>query len=286
MTRIGAQGFTLRQEFAELGPYETLRRVADIGFKTIEISQVPMTDENVAEMQRAGDDFGIEYAALSAPLDANPSRPEASLSEGMDKIVADCRALESRYVRIGMLPHQSLRSRQTLVEFARRADRAAVQLADEGITLCYHNHHVEFARFDGDYLLDIIRESAPSMKFEIDVHWVHRGGVDPVKTLRDYAGIADLVHLKDYRIGLPSPASFDALERGDMDTWRAAYADVVQFAEVGEGSLDFPAIIEQAKESGARHLLIEQDRTYDRTAFEALQVSHDNLVKLGYADLM
>lgn len=204
----------------------------------------------------------------------------------MDKIVADCRALKSPYVRIGMLPHQYLRSRETLREFASRADQAASQLADEGITLCYHNHHVEFARFDGDYLLDIIREHAPSMKFEIDVHWVHRGGVDPVTTLRKYTGVADLVHLKDYRIGLPSKEAFEALDRGDMNTWQAAYADIVQFAEVGEGSLDFPAIIEQAKQSGAKHLLIEQDRTYDRTAFEALQISHDNLVAMGYADLI
>ena len=46
------------------------------------------------------------------------------------------------------------------------------------------------------------------MKFELDVHWIHRGGKDPVSVLKDYAGLVDLVHLKDYRIGqLPPNAS-------------------------------------------------------------------------------
>ena len=53
------------------------------------------------------------------------------------------------------------------------------------------------------------------MRLEIDVHWVQRGGLDPVRTLQKYAGLVDLVHLKDYRIGeLPSTA-FEALQSGD-----------------------------------------------------------------------
>lgn len=64
--KIGVQGFTVKKEFKELGPYETLKRVADLGYGAVEISQVEMTAENVAEIKRASEEFDIEIASLSA----------------------------------------------------------------------------------------------------------------------------------------------------------------------------------------------------------------------------
>jgi sugar phosphate isomerase/epimerase len=65
----------------------------------------------------------------------------------------------------------------------------------------------------------------------------------------------------------------------------SAFVGVVQFAEVGEGNLDWPAIIEQSLASGAEYLLVEQDDTYGRDPFESLRISRDNLVALGYGSL-
>jgi hypothetical protein len=59
----------------------------------------------------------------------------------------------------------------------------------------------------------------------------------------------------------------------------------VQFAKIGEGNLDFPAI-EQSLSSGAKYLLIEQDDQYGRTPFDCLATSRDNLIQLGYDDLL
>ena len=162
----------------------------------------------------------------------------------------------------------------------------AARLAEQGIALCYHNHHIEFAKYDGKYILDIIRESAPLMKFELDVHWIHRGGKDPVSVLKDYAGLVDLVHLKDYRIGQLAPNAFEFLQAGDFQAFMAAFEGVVQFAEVGEGNLDFKAIIDQSLTSGAKYLLIEQDNPYGRDPFDCLATSRDNLIALGYGNLL
>ena len=158
----------------------------------------------------------------------------------------------------------------------------AARLAEAGIGLYYHNHHVEFARYDGKYILDLIRERAPLMRFELDVHWIHRGGKDPVSILKDYAGLVDLVHLKDYRIGQMPDDAFQSLLEGDYEAFMGAFQGVVQFAEIGEGNLDFPAIIEQSLASGAKYLLIEQDKQYGRNPFDCLATSRDNLIRLGY----
>ncbi|GAB3813511.1 sugar phosphate isomerase/epimerase [Tessaracoccus terricola] len=282
MSRIGLQVMTVREEFAKLGTYETLKKIAGVGFRDLEISQVPMTPENVAEMKRAKEDFGLEISSISAPLDA----PEGadSLSGTMDKIIADSRALGAEFVRIGMMDLQSLRAKDSVVAYARRANEAAKQLASEGITLCYHNHHVEFARQDGQLVLDLIRENAPDLRFELDLHWVHRGGMQPVEFLKAYEGVVDLVHLKDYRIGALGDDAYEAMGKGDIAAFMLHFGNVVEFAEVGEGNLDFPSMITVAEAVGAKHLYVEQDSTYGRAPFESLQLSYDNLVAMGYQD--
>jgi sugar phosphate isomerase/epimerase len=123
------------------------------------------------------------------------------------------------------------------------------------------------------------------MRLEIDVHWVQRGGKDPVRILQKYAGLVDLVHLKDYRIGDMPPAAFDARRSGDFVAFMQAFAGVVQFGEVGEGNLEWTEIITEATSSGAQYLLIEQDEQYGRDPFACLQTSRDNLVALGYENL-
>ncbi len=77
------------------------------------------------------------------------------------------------------------------------------------------------------------------MRLEIDVHWVQRGGKDPVRTLAKCAGLVDLVHVEDYRIGELDLCVFEALRNGDHARFTEAFAGVVQFGEVGEGSLEW-----------------------------------------------
>lgn len=286
MARIGVQAMMLRNEFATDGAFTTLKRLSDLGFNAVEISQIPMTEANVGEIDRARTELGMEIAALSAVLDAPVGSPNESLTDKFDKIVADCKRLSCSMVRIGMMPFSAMASKDALFDFCRRSNEMADRLGEAGIALYYHNHHNEFAKYDGQYVLDIIREKAPSLKFELDVHWIQRGGKDPVKVLQDYAGLVDLVHLKDYRIGQMPAQAFQALEEGDYSAFMAAFTGIVQFAEVGEGNLDFKAIIDQALSSGTKYLLIEQDDQYGRSPFDCLATSRENLVRLGYSDLL
>jgi sugar phosphate isomerase/epimerase len=285
MPTIGVQASTIKNAFTELGTEETLRRVADLGYRAIEMSQVAMTPENVEAMRRAQAERGLRMAALSASMAPFPGTAGESLTTTFDKIVADCHTLGTTMLRIGMLPITAMGSKDTVLEFAEQASTMAKRLAEEGIDLYYHNHHVEFARLDGRSMLDVIAETAPDLGLELDVHWIHRGGVDPVKQLRQYAGRARLVHLKDYRIGLMPQSAIDAIAAGDMSGFGAAFSGVVQFAEVGQGTLDWPAIVEQAVAGGAEFLFVEQDDTYGRDPFESLAMSRDHLISLGYADL-
>lgn len=285
MARIGVQAMMLRESVAEIGAFETLRRVREIGYGAIEVSQIPMTEDNVGQLEKARDELGIEIAALSAGLTSQPGGANDALEGDLEKIVADCRRLGSDMVRIGMLPFDCMTELDKVLDFCDRAEAAAGLLQENGIRLYYHNHHIEFLKFDGRFMLDVIADRAPNVGLELDVHWLQRGGVNPVAVIQQYAGRVRMVHLKDYRIGEIRPAAFEALAAGDRAAFMREFSEVVQFAEVGEGNLDFPSIVPVAVASGAEFLLVEQDLLYGRTVWEALQTSHDNLVAMGFSDL-
>ena len=297
MAKLGVILMVIKDKVQELGVYEAMRQYAEIGFKSAEISQIPMTPENVAEFKRAMDDFGFTVDSMTASLEpmklpgGAPMRPGGMLPPGKDgklppirkmenlqddydKIVADCKTLGCHYLRIGMLPMQYAASKELLIEFAKKADAMAEKLEADGISLYYHNHHLEFAKYDGKTALEIIRDNSTKLGFEIDVHWCWRGGHDPVKVIKEFGSRAKLIHLKDYRIGQIDPSK-----------GFAAMADIVQFAEIGEGSLDFPAIINTAKETGAEFFFIEQDNTYGRDPYDSLRISAENIKKMGFTDL-
>ena len=189
-------------------------------------------------------------------------------------------------LRIGMLPMTCMGSYDKAMDFAKQADEMAARLKEEGIDLYYHNHHVEFARYNGQYLLDIIKDNTTNLGFELDIHWIHRGGENPVEFIKKYAGRIRLLHLKDYRIGemkMPE-GGLDMTNKEFIMKFMAGFYNVVQFAEVGEGSMPVKECIEAGLAGGSEYFLVEQDDTYGRDPFESLKISHDNLVKLGYGD--
>src|SRR5699024_5933538 len=181
---------------------ETMKRIHELGYRSVEVSQIPMNADNVKELKRGSDDFDIDITAISAPLEPMmPGQEQENLTENYEKIVKDCKALDCNFIKIGMLPFTIMGDKDKILDFIRRAEETAHKLADEGIELYYHTHHIEFQRFDGKFLLDIMKENTTKLGFELDVHWIHRAGVDPVDFIKQYKDRVALIHLKDYRIG-------------------------------------------------------------------------------------
>ena len=286
---IGVQMSTIAPaKIPNFDAYEAMARITDIGYHCVEISQCPMNEANISGFRRSVDELGMKVSSLTANVaPMAPGMPGEFLNDpdGFRKIVDDCRRLDCGLLRIGMLPMNCMGSYEKALDFARQANDAALKLKEEGIDLYYHNHHVEFVRYNGRYLIDIIRDNAPDMGFELDTHWIHRGGEDPASFIRKYAGKIRLLHLKDYRIGtVQFPQDVKPGTKEFFAAFHGAFQNIVEFAEVGEGTLDMPACIEAGLAGGSEFFLVEQDDTYGRDRFESLKISHDNLVKMGYGD--
>lgn len=276
----------LKEKFEEIGTFETLKQVSELGYNAVEISQVPMTPENVAEIKKAKDELGMEIASLSCVVSNEGSGGNDDLETKFDKIVEDCKTLEVDLLRIGMLPFNNMRNLETVLEFTREANEYAKRLKEHGINLYYHNHHVEFRKYNGKFMLDIIAEECPDLGFELDLHWVQRGGANPIDLIEQYADRTELIHLKDYRVGEIPAEAFEALEERDIAKFYPQFVNIIEFAELGQGSMDYKAIMEAAIEAGGvRYALVEQDMLYGRNPLDCLADSRDHLIELGYEDL-
>ncbi|MDN6329233.1 MAG: TIM barrel protein [Brachybacterium sp.] len=282
MPVIGLQLMMLKDQINEKGMYEVLRQVRELDIDAVEVSQVEMTDELIDDLVRGRADFDVETAAMSASI--APGGNGFALETEFDRAVEACTKTGARFLRIGMMPFRAMTSKQATEEWAASVEPYAARLAEQGITLCYHNHHVDLIQFDGERIFDIVRRVAPSLLFEVDLHWVQRGGMAPLDMLEAYSGACKLIHVKDFRIApLPEETyqKFEAKEI-DMKEFYGAFLSLAQFAEVGQGNMNWPALLPAAEKAGAEYFLIEQDDTYGRDPIDCIRESREYLKSIGY----
>ncbi len=278
--KIGIQISTLLGKLKEIGIYETFRKLNELGYTYVEMSQVDMTDENLNEIERACKDFGIEITAWGCFLTPKAYNTTIyNLQDDVDKLIALCKKSNSKYVRLGGIDMDG--TRESCVEFAQKCNAVIPRLEENGIELYAHNHHREFSKDGGEYLLDIIADNAPKLGLEIDVHWLQRGGVNPIEYIKKYPNRIRLLHLKDYKIATTAEIKADPMYDADKPIGQN---DCIRHAVVGEGSLPFPEIIKTALSINTEVFFIEQDSTYGEDAFDCIKRSKEYLESIGYGE--
>lgn len=108
--KIGVQMMMLKEEIRRGGMRPAMEKLADLGYHAVEVSQIPMTPENIRELQYADQNLGIQTVSMSCGLeDLSPDYkyPGDTLANDFNKIVEDCQAVNCGILRIGMLPLHS-----------------------------------------------------------------------------------------------------------------------------------------------------------------------------------
>ncbi len=251
---VGAQLYTVRdftKNISEIA--DTLRKVRDIGYKTVQVSGFGPADPR--EVAKAIGDSGLTVAATHTGW--------TRFLKELDAVIEEHKLWGCVHPAIGGLPGEYF-CEEGVKRFLDELAPVSERLAAEGMDFSYHNHHHELARYgDKTWLARLYETADPAvLKAEIDTYWIVAGGGDPVAWIRRCAGRQPLLHLKDMRI-MP-----------DRE---------IRMAEIGEGNLNWPAILQAAEESGVEHMLVEQDRCYERDPFESLAISFRNLQAMGCA---
>lgn len=252
-TQIAAQLYTLRDYTQTLEDFAgAIERVRGIGYEAVQISGIGK-DIDWADARKVCDDNGVEVAATHVGFEA--------LRDETDRMIEQHDILGCRYPAIGGLPNEYRTSAEGYARFAKEATEVGKKLAAAGMAFGYHNHSFELQKYGDRTGLQIIYEDSDPkyVTGEIDTYWVQHGGGDPAAWIRMLKGRMFLVHFKDFRI-----------QDGEQ-----------RFAEIGEGNLNWPNILEACKTTGVEWYIVEQDNCYDRNPFDSLKISFDNMRAWG-----
>lgn len=248
--RVSAQLYTLRDHLKTPDQMSaSFERLAGIGYRLVQVAGVGPVEP--ARLRRMLNDAGLEPHGSHVAWN--------SLQQNLEAAVAEQEALGCRYTAVSSIP-ESYRSREGYLAFARELTEAARQTCARDIRLAYHNHSFEFTRYgDCTGMELLVAETDPELvAFEIDTYWIQHGGGDPARWICRVAGRAPVIHVKDLA----------------MD------GTTQLFAEVGEGNLHWPSILEACRDAGVEYLVVEQDRCQG-DPFVSLEKSLNNLLSWG-----
>jgi sugar phosphate isomerase/epimerase len=251
-SQIGCQMYTLRDFTKTPGDLaKTLARVKKIGYDAVQMSGHGAIEPKELAKMLTGE--GLVCAATHVSLDRIKAEPE--------KVIEEHALWNCRYTAIGgFFMKGQLYQTKDWHDFVQTYNAVAKKFANSPVQIGYHNHSHELAKFDGATALSILLKGLDqSIWFEIDTYWIAHGGGDPVQWIDKVKGRIPCVHFKDMAIK----------------------PDRTQFmAEVGEGNLNWPAIIKSCRAAGVQWYLVEQDTCY-RDPFDSVQLSLQNMKAMG-----
>lgn len=244
---IAAQMYTFREQAKdEQGLADTFSKLKKMGYDTVQVSGIgPIEPRKVKELAIQND---LTICATHIPYDR--------LKDDLDAVIEQHKLWDCKYVGLGMAPEKFRESADSYRAFAREASEIGRKLKQQGLQFIYHNHQLEFEKYDGRTAMDILlEESDPeAFGFELDMYWVQAGGGDPAQWAHKVKGRMQVVHLKDMEI---------------VDGQAV-------FAEVGHGNMNIPAIIEACRATHVEWYVVEQD-VCRRDPFESAKMSLDYL---------
>jgi len=213
-----------------------LKIVHDAGVGAVET--VGTQNVSAAELKQLLDRYSIKAISSHVQL--------ADLRSDLGAVVAFNRSIGNTTL---VVPYLDKKDRPTdaagWTALGQELGRIAAQANAQGMRLAYHNHDFELFDFNGKTGLELLFAAAgPDLKTELDLAWVARAGHDPVVMLGKFRGHVFAVHAKD---NAPTGQAED--EGG--------------FAAVGQGVLDWNAILPAAAAAGVQWYIVEHDQPRD-----------------------
>ena len=185
----GVQLYSVRDAVKELGMRETLRRVAEIGYKSVELAG--MGDLTARELLDALNENGLSVDGAHIGIkDLSPERLEATM--------ADMKTIGNRRI---IIPAAKVNNRENMDILLEKLAYAAPILQKEGFSIGFHNHAVEFEPNEDGIVPLRELEARTELFWELDTYWAFHAGVDPLAEMERMGDRLHLIHLKD---GIPA----------------------------------------------------------------------------------
>ncbi|MEO8017130.1 MAG: sugar phosphate isomerase/epimerase [Pseudomonadota bacterium] len=261
---LGIQMWTVKSE-AEKDLEGTLRKLHALGFREIEFAGY--YGKTAADLGKLLKSIGLTPVSTHAGADL--------IAASGDQVIADAKTLGLKYIICSSPMSDAAKAK---LDWGKKMDaldagdwkmnavlfnKFGKQVKAAGMQFGYHNHHVEFKKFDGKTGFDTLfaATDADLVKIELDVGWAVAASQDPVAILNKYKGRVVALHVKD-------------IGKMDADPHKATTV------AVGEGTIDWKKVIGVAHANGVQHYFYEQEEPYTRPIMESAKMSADYLSKL------
>ncbi len=251
---VGIQLYSVRDEIFK-DPRGVIKKIAAAGYSEVEM--FGLNAENKF--------YGLTVKEFAQLLKDNKLKspsghymPEKFLFENGngDDVKNFCdvgNALGNKYIIIPWMQEERRKTIDQYKALAERINKAAEICKKANLQLAYHNHDFEFADMNGQNGYDVLLNNTDKdlVKMELDLYWVVRAGHNPVELFKKHPGRFHLWHVKD------------------MDK-----QDKTKNTEVGNGLVDFKSIFANAKLSGVKHYMVEQENNYKPDIFTSIKTSN------------
>ena len=249
--KIGAQLFTLRDFCKTLDGFsETLKKVADIGYTTVQVSGTCAYEPEwlAEELKKNSLTCGITHFDYNRIINDTENTIKAHK-------IFSCPVIGLGSMPGGPAGYEKFKSEIKI---------PAQKIHDAGLQFSYHNHNFEYLTQleDGRPLMHHMSDdfTPEEMCFTLDTYWVKAGGYDVVDEIKRLAGRIPVVHYKDMLI--------------DGDKQLMSWVG-------GGNTMDFEKITEAFVQSGTRLAYIEQDNCNGEDPFVCLKKSYEYLKSIG-----
>ena len=254
----GLQLYTLR-EALEKDFKGTIEKAANIGYRNLEFfnySDGKYFGNSIQSVKSILNDLGLK--AKSSHVLTGWSMPDniGTMTNEWERTVADAAELGQSYITCAYLFDSE---RENIDDYKKLSDllnTCGETTKEYGLQMTYHNHDFEFEALDNQIPYDLLLSQCDVnlVKFELDLYWTARAGVDPIDYFKNNEGRFPLWHVKDMGAG-----------------------EERFFSAVGEGVIDWQNIFNHASIAGLQQFFVEQDETKSGKPFEEVAKSYNYL---------
>jgi sugar phosphate isomerase/epimerase len=222
----------------------TVKAVAAMGYEGVELAGTGNLDAKGA--RAALDAAGLRVAGMHVNY--------PSVGADATNAISDALALGAKNVTCSWWPPAHVTSAAVCEQIGAQLDRVGAALRPYGIRFGFHNHHSEFAIFDGRPGFEwILGAAEPRNLFaEFDVYWAHFAGYSPARFIREQGSRIRLLHLKDEK-------------------------------ELGSGPVDFATIFAASDSIGAAEWNIVEQEKFSHAPLESARVCLEQMRAWGRA---
>ncbi|MEP6464916.1 MAG: sugar phosphate isomerase/epimerase [Parafilimonas sp.] len=234
LKNYGLQLWSVKNALAK-DPKGVLKQIASFGYTQIESfegSQGMFWGMTPMEFKKLMDDLGMKI--ISSHCD---------IEKDFEKKAADAASIGMKYL---ICPYKGpQKTADDFKKIAEEFNQKGDVCKKNGIRFAYHNHDYSFETENGQVPEDtmLTNTNPATVDFEMDIYWVVTAGADPIAYAKKYKNRFRLGHVKDR---IKNTTEKDAS------------------CTLGEGSINYPAMVKDLKANGMEYFIVEQER-YDNT---------------------